>query len=108
MNTSSASIQSAKILKKAARITYLAAYVAVFLVVSSYLITVCSSHASPHRPRGPRVAVHVSGTSGGAHGATFEKREDHQHYVPRRPIPGSQGSQEPILTHDKQLLHDKE
>ncbi|CAL8111398.1 unnamed protein product [Orchesella dallaii] len=77
-------------------------------ITSPFLPTLCSGHSSPHRPRGPRVAVHTSGSPGS--GSAYEKKADeHQHYVPRRPVPGSQGIRtEPILTHDKQLLHDKE
>lgn len=73
----------------------------------SFILTVCSAHG-PHRPRSPHVAVHTSGTPGVSGSAYEIKSEEHHHYVPKRPIPGSQGTTEPILTHDKQLLHDKE
>ncbi|ODM92099.1 Multiple coagulation factor deficiency protein 2 [Orchesella cincta] len=77
------------------------------IITTPFISTLCSGHSSPHRPRSPRVAVHTSGSPGS--GSVYEKKaEEHHHYVPRRPVPGSQGATEPILTHDKQLLHDKE
>ncbi len=95
-------------MKQTVPITFITSFLTSFFI-TSFIITVCSAHG-PHRPRSPHVAVHTSGTPGvRGSGSAYEiKSEEHTHYVPKRPIPGSQGATEPILTHDRQLLHDKE